>query len=110
MKKYTSAELSGALGITPAALYGICKRHGIKYEVVKAEHGKLALYTEEQVRLIKPFANKRGHYKVQHEKKPLPVILAPAEEHPLVTDERCLDFNYWPDPMPVEFISCEEEV
>lgn len=40
------------------------------------------------------------HQKKQQEKTPALNLEKLKKEHPLVTDERCFDLNYWPDTTP----------
>ena len=51
--------------------------------------------------------NKKKQQAITKRLEKTPQETAALEDHSLVTDKRCLDFNYWPDVVPDCFKECE---
>ena len=91
-RKFTTEEVARALGVTGATISAICSKYGIIIELT--DHGRKALYTHENLLEI------RAHLGGNQTRYTPPPLVEKAEDHPLVTDERCLRLNYWPDTVP----------
>ena len=77
----------------------ICKRCGIDYEVRSTSNSRAAYYSWVDTQRIIAEANKNRRVK-----KPCKNVVVVTDEekenHPLVTDLRCLKLNYWPETKP----------
>ena len=94
-RKFTTDEVARALGVTTATVSAICSKYGIVNEIVQEKVGRKAYYTYENMREIRAHLHGQAHVRYTP-----PALVEKAEEHPLVTDKRCLNFNYWPDTVP----------
>ena len=95
-RKFTAEQVADALHVSTGYIFTICTLYGIPYEVQREKNVKTALFTYEEMREIKAYV----HTKKKTVEYKAPEQIAKAEEHPLVTDKRCLNLNYWPDPTP----------
>ena len=93
-RKFTTEEVAKALGVTGGTVSAICSKYGIIIEIEQNKAGRKAYYTHENLREI------RAHLGGNHMRYTPPPQVEKAEDHPLVTDERCLRLNYWPDTVP----------
>ena len=66
-----------------------------RYFEIRAEKGKVL---------------KKDIKAIKEELAPVPVvkIVTNEEDHPLVTDKRCFDLNWWPDTVPACFSTWED--
>jgi t-SNARE complex subunit (syntaxin) len=73
---------------------------------------RMVLYSYESFKLIKEYHEARRNKEKRRMIKESPAMteeeVAALEDHSLVIDKRCLDFNYWPDTVPACFQECEE--
>lgn len=98
---FTTSEVAKMAGITEAAVRSFVLRFNIEVEISKTKKSRAAFYSWKSTQLIIDLAKRRR--KPSEVKKDLVEKKADSSEHPLVTDKRCLDFNYWPDIVPVSF-------
>lgn len=98
---FTTSEVAKMAGITEAAVRSFVARFNIEVTISKTSNSRAAFYTWKSAQQVVDLAKHRRRpaeiKKEQMEKN------ADSSEHPLVTDKRCLDFNYWPDVVPVCF-------
>ena len=96
---FTTKEVSEMAEIGFYTVREICKRCGIDYEVRPIRNGRGAFYSWVDTQRIIEEANKNRRVK----KKCEPVVVVTDEEkenHPLVTDLRCLKLSWWPETKP----------
>lgn len=115
--KWTSAQLMQMLGITQQDINNYRYRLGLEIEYKTTEKGKVALYNFEQYCKIKDYREKLLEHKKLLEQKKMQQKPQDIErqktleelrrEHPLVTDDRCFNLNWWPEVTPINF-ECEE--
>ena len=101
-RRFLASDMANALEVTLPTFYSLMRKLDLDCKMETDHRGRkvwtfghdaLARCREELEQREKKQAPARASYD------------AVKEEHPLVTDERCLKFNYWPDVVP----SCFEE-
>lgn len=98
-RQFTTAEAAAALGISEPTVYSIVKVLNLPYDIRRQEHGphRVALFSYEVLKEIELYTKAKS--KKQMIKNYTGMRLK-AEEHPLVTDERWLNMNDWPEVVP----------
>lgn len=88
---HTTRELADRANVSIPTIRNIAHRLGIEHEVKYVGEGRTAIYKHEDAERI-----------LAQIKKPVKKVVPERlrQEHPLVTDMRCFDFNWWPDPQP----------
>lgn len=101
-RKFLASDMANALEITLPTFYALARKLDIDSELVKDNRNKgVLMFSYEGLRQCREELERR---EAQIEKPaPRPATVASAEEHPLVTDERCLNLNYWPETVPACF-------
>lgn len=108
-KFYTTQEVAELLDCTCQVVRNTVSYHQIDKKVVSTPEGRILVFTEDAVRLIKEYNDaKRDKAKQKQIKRKEEEELQGAEDHPLVTDKRFLSLRYWPDTVPACFQECEE--
>lgn len=109
---YTVHEIAELFECSDNVVRNISFRLDIPHTYTTKNKARVTIYPYGSLRLFKNYFDAR--FKKRNEtalKKVTPIReeeTTGAEDHPLVTDKRCLDFNYWPDVVPVCFKECEE--
>lgn len=112
--KYTQKQIAEAVGISVATVHNIIVKLNIKAcdKFFNKRTGKNQdVYSYDDMTLIRRFVadQEEKKRKVQQNMSDRVngveeiVRFEKASDHPLVTDKRCLDFNYWPDTTPICF-------
>lgn len=103
---FTTKEVCEMAGIGFYSVRNIALRLGIDYEVRPTSNSRAAFYSYIDTQRIIDFANK--HKSAAKIKKEIVLTDEEKEAHPLVTDERCLRLNWWPDTVPKCFEDLED--
>lgn len=112
-KLYSTAEIAEMLDCTTSVIRNITSYYHITAEKEHREKSvRMSLYSYESFKLIKEYREARRNKEKRRMIKESPAMteeeIAALEDHSLVIDKRCLDFNYWPDTVPACFQECEE--
>lgn len=112
-KLYSTAEIAEMLDCTTSVIRNITSYYHITAEKrTQKKNVRMVLYSYESFKLIKEYREARRDKEKRRMIKESPVMteeeIAALEDHSLVIDKRCLDFNYWPDTVPACFQECEE--
>lgn len=108
VKLYCASKVAQIAGCSNPTVHRIAKQLNIEARIYKSKNSRASYFTYEEMKIICENFDKHGNdYRTMKLPKPLPCS-DKAEDHPLVTDKRCLDFNYWPDVTPVCFQETEE--
>lgn len=100
----TIKDVASELGILTAYVNQIIVSQKLDAPKVYSKHGYRYALPPETVEKIRQYVKNYQAKKVIDKNKKAVVQssrIEPAELHPLVTDKRCLDFNYWPDTTPM---------
>ena len=100
---YTTKQLAELLGISSSCVSNIAVRYNIPKKVLLAEKARVAYFSKESLEQFRNILDEMQDKRAKWEQKrtETTAVLEEAEAlHPLVTDKRCLDFNYWPDVVP----------
>jgi len=98
-REFTTAQTAAALGISEPTVYSIVKALNLPYDIRQQGRGphRVALFSYEVIKEIELYTKAKS--KKQMIKNYTGMKLK-AEEHPLVTDERWLNINNWPEVVP----------
>lgn len=108
-KFYTTQEIAFLLDISEFHVRNIVSYYKIEKDIVQSKSKRIAVYSYDNVRLIKQHWLARKNKKKQQKIKPQKTqCVFNEEDHPLIKDKRCLDFKYWPDVIPDCFKECEQ--
>ena len=97
---FSTFEVAKAAGLHPAQINALARKYGVLYSIVNVNGNRKARFTYESMRRLVLIA------KTAPKKRDELQFNDVENEHPLVTDKRCLNLSYWPDVVPV----CFEEV
>lgn len=112
-KIYTTQEIADYLETSASIIRNIAHYYNIEKKVCPTKNSRAAYYTYDSVRLIKE------HYEAKRNKerqdaisrmkvvKPELTLDEMKKLHPLVTEERFLNLNYWPDITPKCFVDLD---
>lgn len=106
-KLFTTADIARILNTSEKTVY--IRAVSIKIKPVKKINNK-NYYSWKQMRMIKELnENCDGKASIYFKKHPVEDnVVKPIEtmkaEHPLVHDERCFNFNWWPEVIPACFM------
>ena len=100
---YTTRQLAELLGTSSSCISNIAIRYNIPKKVLIAEKARVAYFSKESLEqfrnILDEMQDKRAKWK--QKKAEATAELEEAETlHPLVTDKRCLNLNWWPDVVP----------
>lgn len=108
---YTTRQLAELLGTTSSCISNIAIRYNIPKKVLIAEKARVAYFSKESLEQFRNILDEMQDKRAKWEQKKTEAAAAELEEaetlHPLVTDKRCLNLNWWPDVTPVCFQECE---
>ena len=97
---YTTSEIAEITGYSLTTVSQYLRKSG-KKPVDKVAKNEL-VWSDECLDIIinrvEQLKEEKLLYELSH--KPEPEKVEKEEDHPLVTDKRCLKMNYWPDPTP----------
>lgn len=100
---YSTSEISEITGYNITMVSHYLRRSGIK-PVGKIDKNEL-IWEDECLDIIfnrvEEVKKKKELFELSH--KPEPEKVDKEEDHPLVTDKRCLRMNYWPEMMPMGY-------
>lgn len=100
---YTTSEISDLTGYNMSTVSQYLRKSG-KKPIDKVDKNEL-VWDDECLDIIvdrvTQLKEERELYELTH--KPEPEKVEKEEDHPLVTDKRCLRMNYWPDTVPKGF-------
>lgn len=103
-RRFTTEDVIKALGVSRAFIFNTCTKYGIIYETQLEGNTKRAYFSYENMQEIKHYIGRAKH------KSELELQAEESEDaHPLVTDKRCLNLNYWPDSVPACFKGGEND-
>ena len=101
----TTGEVADIVGVEEAVVFGIAEKLGIKHRISYMNNVKVAWWETADVEQIAKATDKRkAAAKKEMELEKL------RKKHPLVKDERCFNFYWFPDPLPESFKAEDEEL
>ena len=101
---FSIKEIAKMLDCSLLEIRNIINYYHIKFEKMVSGNGvKYAVYSYQAFMRIKVYHESRME-KARDKKKKIMIL----DEHPLVTDKRCLDLNWWPDITPSCFADLDE--
>ena len=107
---YTTKQLAELLGISSSCIANIAIRYNIPKKVLIAEKARVAYFSKDSLEKFRSILDEMQDKRAKWEQKRTEATAALAEAealHPLVTDKRCLNLNWWPDVVPECFKECE---
>ena len=109
---YTVHEIAELFECSDNVVRNISFRLDIPHTYITKNKARVTIYPYGSLRLFKNYFNARAKKRNETALKKVTLIreeeTTGAEDHPLVTDKRCLNLNWWPDVVPVCFKECEE--
>ena len=108
---YTTNQVADLAGVSASYVCVTAAKHNI-YKVVKpSDKTKKAYFPKESAeKLLEIIADMRQRRREAHkrvEEKKAKETFADSDTHPLVTDKRCLNLNWWPDITPKCFMDLD---
>ena len=107
---YTTKQLAELLGTSSSCISNIAIRYNIPKKVLIAEKARVAYFSKESLEQFRNILDEMQDKRAKWEQKKTEATAALEEAealHPLVTDKRCLNLNWWPDVVPECFKECE---
>ena len=109
---YTVHEIAELFECSDNVVRNISFRLDIPHTYTTKNKARVTIYPYGSLRLFKNYFNARAKKRNETALKKVTLIreeeTTGAEDHPLVTDKRCLNLNWWPDVVPDCFKECEE--
>ena len=110
---YTVHEIAELFECSDNVVRNISFRLDIPHTYITKNKARVVIYPYGSLRLFKNYFNARAKKRNETALKKVTLIreeeTTGAEDHPLVTDKRCLNLNWWPDVVPDCFKESEEE-
>ena len=100
---YTTKQLAELLGISSSCVNNIAIRYNIPKKVLIAERARVAYFSKDSLEKFRNILDEMQDKRAKWEQKKAETTAALEEAetlHPLVTDKRCLNLNWWPDVVP----------
>ena len=100
---YTTKQLAELLGTSSSCISNIAIRYNIPKKVLIAEKARVAYFSKESLEKFRNILDEMQDKRAKWEQKRTEATAALEEAetlHPLVTDKRCLNLNWWPDVVP----------
>ena len=101
---YTTKQVAELTGVSSSCISNIALRYKIEKKIVIAEKARVAYFSKENFEKIRDILDEMQDKRAKWEQKKAEATAAELEEaealHPLVTDKRCLNLNWWPDVVP----------
>ena len=115
-KFYSVQETADLLDTSCDEVRRIVLHYKVKHETVRTKQSRAIMLDYDAYRLVKDIHEEKEQRREEAAKAALLKAQKAEEEngadeasaHPLVTDKRCLNMNYWPDVIPDCFKECEE--
>ena len=114
-KVYTVQETADLLEASCDEVRKYIVYRNIPHKVIRTKESRAIILDYDAVRLIKEYHEAKLKKREETKKNELlkkqseeTADTEKAEDHPLVTDKRCLKLNWWPDIIPDCFKECEE--
>lgn len=110
---FSIKEIAKMLDCSLLEIRNIINYYHIKFEKMVSGNGvKYAVYSYQAFMRIKVYHESRmekarGKLTVLCQKM-VKEEAAALDQHPLVTDKRCLDMDYWPETIPLVFMGDEQ--
>lgn len=110
-KTYTVQEIADMFNVTADTVRNISNRMNLPHEYITKNRARLAVYPYEVVKIFCEYFEAREKKRKLAEERKITVVVndetpETIKDHPLVTDRRCLNINWWPDVVP----DCFKEV
>lgn len=96
---FTTKEVAQMAGISNYHVYYLSHKLQIEWEVRPTGNSRASYFSWVDTQRIIEVANKRKSLHKARKEINLPPEEV-REEHPLVTDLRCLELNFWPETQP----------
>ena len=110
--KYSPPQMVQRIRFSDNVVRNISFRLDIPHTYITKNKARVTIYPYGSLRLFKNYFNARAKKRNETALKKVTLIreeeTTGAEDHPLVTDKRCLDLNWWPDVVPECFKECEK--
>ena len=110
-------QVADMLGTIPQYVTQVQHILNIDLKKVYSGHGPRYCFTPEAIEQIKNYMEKTRQKKLERKAEKeaekeaaIKELEAMKEQHPLVTDTRCFDPNYWPETVPLCFMDTDNEV
>lgn len=110
--KWTTTEMAQMLQVKEEQVRNMKQKLCIKIEIEKTHSGRRALYDYEAYMKMKNYldvyrqrlaAGIKTPPSIEDDEEKERNLAEMRAEHPLVIDERCFNFNWWPDTTPICF-------
>ena len=114
-KVYTVQETADLLEASCDEVRKYIVYRNIPHKVIRTKESRAIILDYDAVRLIKEYHEAKLKKREETKRNELlkkqreeTAVTEQAEDHPLVTDKRCLKLSWWPDIIPDCFKECEE--
>ncbi len=100
---YTTRQLAELLGISSSCVSNIAIRYNIPKKVLISKKARVAYFSKESLEKFRNILDEMQDKRAKWEQKRTEATASLEEAetlHPLVTDRRCLNLNWWPDVVP----------
>lgn len=108
---FTTGEIAAACGVCNQTARNVLIRLGFDSTTKNVTNGRKAFWTYDAYKAAKDFIENHVEKRLENKKKKIADVESDSKtleqlkrEHPLVTDERCFNLNWWPDTVPVCFV------
>ena len=109
-KLYTVQEIAELCECSCDVVRNVSNRMKIPHEYVTKNGARVSIYPYSSVKIIKAYWEEKEKKRKTIALKKISLVredkVEDSEAHPLVTDKRCLNFNWWPDVVPDCFKEC----
>ena len=109
---YTVHEIAELFECSDNVVRNISFRLDIPHTYTTKNKARVVIYPYGSLRLFKNYFDAKAKKRNETALKKVTLIreeeTTGAEDHPLVTDKRCFNLNWWPDVVPECFKECEE--
>jgi hypothetical protein len=106
-KIYTTEEAAELLNTSCDDIRRIINYYKIDHQIISTKKSRAIIMTYDALKLVAEYCKQRIQRREEMARKAEirkqlaeEDLTSEAELHPLVTDKRCLNFNWWPDVVP----------
>ena len=109
-KKFTALQLANIFNCSDGAIHVYSNEIGLQPKILREGARRFSQWSYSDYIILKYYIGERRKGITKDKIKiPVEMLNSSENEHPLVTDKRCLKLNYWPDVVPSCFQDLEEE-
>lgn len=107
---FSTYDIAAVCGVCNQTVRNVAIKLGFESTTKSVINGRKAFWSYDTYKAVKDFIENHIQKKAEFEKKKQELdeqreksLEELKREHPLVTDERCFNLNWWPDTVPVCF-------